>query len=176
VGYLGRVISPSQGRYLTQTQNKRHPFFEWNSNSRSQRLKTVHALDREATVISILRIKIIKCYPTWRKCNWQPPNKTWQLYHARCALSEAWTLFARSNTGVVGSNSTRGIDVCVRLFCEQVTAFRWADPPSKESYRLCIGWRNWKKGQGPTSALEPLMNEWIFGDHSGVNDYGLSWV
>jgi hypothetical protein len=33
------------------------------------------------------------------------------------ALSRAWTIFARSNTGVVGSNTTRGMDVCVRLFC-----------------------------------------------------------
>jgi hypothetical protein len=33
----GRVISPSQGRYLTQTQNKhRHPYLEWDSNPRSQ--------------------------------------------------------------------------------------------------------------------------------------------
>jgi hypothetical protein len=33
------------------------------------------------------------------------------------AQSKAWTVFARSNTGVVGSNSTRAMDVCVRLFC-----------------------------------------------------------
>jgi hypothetical protein len=31
--------------------------------------------------------------------------------HSGCAV------FARSNTGVVGSNLTRGMDVCVRLFC-----------------------------------------------------------
>jgi hypothetical protein len=31
--------------------------------------------------------------------------------------SKAWTVFARSNTGIVGSNPTRGMDVCVRLFC-----------------------------------------------------------
>jgi hypothetical protein len=31
--------------------------------------------------------------------------------------SEAWRVFARSNTGVVCSNLTQGIDVCVRLFC-----------------------------------------------------------
>jgi hypothetical protein len=40
VGLLGRGISPSQGRFLhriTQTQNKRkHPYLEWDSNSRSQ--------------------------------------------------------------------------------------------------------------------------------------------
>jgi hypothetical protein len=32
------------------------------------------------------------------------------------ARSKAWTVFARSNTGILGSNSTWGI-VCVRLFC-----------------------------------------------------------
>jgi hypothetical protein len=56
LGLLRRVISPSQGRYLTQTQNKHQqtsmpragfeptiPAFE--------RAKTVHDLDRAATVI-----------------------------------------------------------------------------------------------------------------------------
>jgi hypothetical protein len=33
------------------------------------------------------------------------------------ARSEAWTLSASSNTGIVGSNPTQGVDVCVRLFC-----------------------------------------------------------
>jgi hypothetical protein len=31
--------------------------------------------------------------------------------------SKAWTVFARSNTGIVGSNPTWGMDVRVRLFC-----------------------------------------------------------
>jgi hypothetical protein len=31
--------------------------------------------------------------------------------------SKAWTVFARSNTGILGSNPTRGMNVCVRLFC-----------------------------------------------------------
>jgi hypothetical protein len=57
VGLLGRVISQSQGRYPTQTQNKHKqtsmprvgfeptiPAFE--------RAKTVHALDRAAAAIS----------------------------------------------------------------------------------------------------------------------------
>jgi hypothetical protein len=34
--------------------------------------------------------------------------------------SKAWTVFAGSNTGIVGSNPTRGMDVCVRLFCVRV--------------------------------------------------------
>jgi hypothetical protein len=33
------------------------------------------------------------------------------------AVYKAWTVFARSNTGVLGSNLTRGMDICVRLFC-----------------------------------------------------------
>jgi hypothetical protein len=33
------------------------------------------------------------------------------------ARSKAWTIFARSSTGVVGSNPARGMCVCIRLFC-----------------------------------------------------------
>jgi hypothetical protein len=55
VGHLGRVISPSQGRYLTQTQIKhRHLFLKFGSNPRSpvfELAKTVHALDRAVTVL-----------------------------------------------------------------------------------------------------------------------------
>jgi hypothetical protein len=41
------------------------------------------------------------------------------------ARSTAWTVFACWNTGIVGSNPTEGIDVCVRIFC--VCAVLWAD-------------------------------------------------
>jgi hypothetical protein len=40
-------------------------------------------------------------------------------------------VFAHPNGGIVGSNSTRGMDICVRLFCGQVATLRRADPPSK---------------------------------------------
>jgi hypothetical protein len=33
------------------------------------------------------------------------------------ALSKAWTIFPRSNTGIVGSNPTQGMDVCVFFLC-----------------------------------------------------------
>jgi hypothetical protein len=33
------------------------------------------------------------------------------------ARPKAWTVFARSNAGIVGSNPTQRMDVCVRLFC-----------------------------------------------------------
>jgi hypothetical protein len=47
---------------------------------------------------------------------------------------EAWTVFARSKAGVVGSNLTRGIHVCVRLFCVYAEVLWLTDPPSKETY------------------------------------------
>jgi hypothetical protein len=56
------------------------------------------------------------------------------------ARSKARTVFNHSNTGIVGSNSGRGIDVCPRfsmLCCPvYVVALRRADPPSKESYHM----------------------------------------
>jgi hypothetical protein len=36
------------------------------------------------------------------------------------AWSKAWTVFTRSTTGIMVSNPTRGMDVCVRLFCVNV--------------------------------------------------------
>jgi hypothetical protein len=70
------------------------------------------------------------------------------------SCSRAWTVLARSNNGVVGSNLIRGMDVCLRLLCICVVlcvgsglATGWS--PSKESYRLCIGLRNGNSDQGP---------------------------
>jgi hypothetical protein len=56
---------------------------------------------------------------------------------------KAWTVFARSNAGIVGSNPTQGMDVCVCVYsafvlsCVLVAALRRTDHSSKESYRLC---------------------------------------
>jgi hypothetical protein len=66
--------------------------------------------------------------------------------------------FARSNTGIGGSNPSQGMDVCVRLFCVCVVLYVGSDlatgwSPSKEPYRLCVGLRNWKSGHGPTRGL-----------------------
>jgi hypothetical protein len=70
------------------------------------------------------------------------------------ARSKAWTVCARSDTGIVGSNPTQGTDVCVRLFYVYValcvgSGLAMGLSPIKESYRLCRGLRNWKNGQGP---------------------------
>jgi hypothetical protein len=57
--------------------------------------------------------------------------------------SRVSTAFARSDAGIVGSNSNRGMDVwCVYAFilfvvsCVQVAALRRADHSSKEPCRL----------------------------------------
>jgi hypothetical protein len=71
-------------------------------------------------------------------------------------LYTAWNVFARINTGIVGSNRIWGMDVRVRLFvlfCVQVAALRRANLPSKKSYQLCkkikklnvVGYLHWWK-------------------------------
>jgi hypothetical protein len=40
------------------------------------------------------------------------------------ARSEAWNIFARSSTGIMGSHPARGMDVCLRLFCVCVVPCR----------------------------------------------------
>jgi hypothetical protein len=79
------------------------------------------------------------------------------------ARSKAWTAFARSNTAIVGSNPTWGMDVCARLFCicpvlcVQVDVSGRADPLSTESYRLCKRPRNWKAVK--VRAVEPYKKK-----------------
>jgi hypothetical protein len=82
------------------------------------------------------------------------------------ARSEAWNVFARLNTGIVGSNPARGMDICMRLFClccpVKVAALRRADHSSKESYQLSISirLRNLiRRGQGPIWARGPLKKK-----------------
>jgi hypothetical protein len=59
------------------------------------------------------------------------------------ARYKAWNVFSRSNTGIVFSNPTRGIDVCLSLFCVCVVLWRsWpcgrADHPASEFYQMSI--------------------------------------
>jgi hypothetical protein len=76
--------------------------------------------------------------------------------------SKAWTVFACLNTGIVGSNPTQGMDVCIMcLFCVCVLylgrglATGWS--PVQESHRLRIGSRNRKNGQGPTKGCRAII-------------------
>jgi hypothetical protein len=73
----------------------------------------------------------------------------WHVPMTVATLSEAWTIFTRSNSAVVSSNPIPVIDVCVCLFCVCVvqcvgSCLATRISPSKESYRLFIGFINWK--------------------------------
>jgi hypothetical protein len=71
---------------------------------------------------------------------------------------KAWTVFARSNTGIVTSNPTRGMDVCVRLFCACVVLCVGSSLAMDQGvlptvYRL----RNSKSRQGPTKGCRAIV-------------------
>jgi hypothetical protein len=80
--------------------------------------------------------------------------------------SKAWTVFAPSNTGPVGSKPIQGMDNCVYVYsvfvlsCVQVAALRRADH-SSESNCLCNkDYETEEKDQGQQRAVEPLMDGW----------------
>jgi hypothetical protein len=81
--------------------------------------------------------------------------------HANCLLPitvatryNVWTVFARLNAGIVGSSPTRGMGVCVRLFCVCAVLCAGSGLATDSSpvqgvlptvYRIL---RNWNTGQG----------------------------
>jgi hypothetical protein len=76
------------------------------------------------------------------------------------APSKAWTVFARSDAGMVGSNPTQRMDVCILcvysvLPSVLVEALQRADHPSKESYRQCIGSKTEKAANTQQRVVEP---------------------
>jgi hypothetical protein len=63
--------------------------------------------------------------------------------------SKAWTIFAHSNAGIVGSNPIEGMDVWVLLFYVYVVLYVGSGLASgssgvQKSYRLFIGLSNWE--------------------------------
>jgi hypothetical protein len=64
------------------------------------------------------------------------------------AWSKAWTVFACTNTGVVGVNPTRGMNICVHLFYVCVVL----SGVLPTVYRI----KKLKIGQGPTKACRAI--------------------
>jgi hypothetical protein len=95
VGLLGRGISPLQGRYLHTEQHKhrinahRHPCLKWESNPHSvfDRARTVHALDRAATVIGKEILLTYGAHPFLRSCQLCSPSGTSQHFKEPEGLS-----------------------------------------------------------------------------------------
>jgi hypothetical protein len=113
VGLLGRGISPSQGRYLHTGQHKHR--------------------------INAHRHPCLKwdSNPRFQCFSWRRQGPI-----AVAARSKVWDVFVRSNTGIVGSISTRGKDMSAFILCLRcpvyVAALRWVDLPSKESYCVLL--------------------------------------
>jgi hypothetical protein len=72
--------------------------------------------------------------------------------------SKTCTVFARSNTWIMGSNPTWGMEVSMLLFCVQVETLRLAI----ESFWLCEMNKKFKtRLMFRQRIVEPWMNEWM---------------
>jgi hypothetical protein len=91
------VTRPLPTHRTTQTQNTRTQI-------------SMPQVGFELTILVLERAKTDKDVSKVTKSKNQMPITV-------AARSKAWTGFAHSNTGFVGSNPTWGMDVCVRLFC-----------------------------------------------------------
>jgi hypothetical protein len=70
------------------------------------------------------------------------------------ARSKAWTVFARSNAGIVGSNPTEGMNICVCLFSDCIGSGLASDwYPVQEVLPTVLGLRNWSETKRFTDAL-----------------------
>jgi hypothetical protein len=88
------------------------------------------------------------------------------------APSKARTVFVRSNAGIVVSNPTHGMDVCVRLFCVYVvcvaaTLRRAITTPRGPTVCVKKDYETEEEARAPKRAAETLMkngwmNEWTW--------------
>jgi hypothetical protein len=83
----------------------------------------------------------------WRALNYIMPIPV-------VVLSKAWIVFTRSNTGIMSSNPTQGMDVCLRLIgvcVDSDLATRWS--PVEGVLSALLGLGNWSETKRFTDAL-----------------------
>jgi hypothetical protein len=130
--------------------------------NRSYRCKAVRKISFPLAGSPLLRCRLAKCGSQWQervhRIHISGKVKV-KLPLTVAARPKAWTVFARSNTGVVDSNPTRGMDVCMHLFCVCVAlcigsglATGWSPV---QGDLPCIGLRNWKAAKAQQRAVEP---------------------
>jgi hypothetical protein len=74
------------------------------------------------------------------------------------AGSKAWTVFVLSNTGIVGSNPTQGMCVCLRLFCVCIgSGFATGWSPVQGVLNTVLGLRNWSETK---RFMDALCSKW----------------
>jgi hypothetical protein len=87
-------------------------------------------------------------------------NFVWVLYGSGpitvASRSEAWTVFARSNTGVVRSNPNRDMDVCVRYCSGLATGWSPVQGVLSTVYRITT----LKSDHGPAKGCRAI-DEWM---------------
>jgi hypothetical protein len=101
------------------------------------------------------KIILVLYYRNYICCLFNDPKSI--TVSAQC---KTWTVFAHSNTGIVGLNPTGGMAVCVPLFWVCVvlcvgsglaTGWSLVQGVLQIVYRL----RNWKSGPGPNRTVDP---------------------
>jgi hypothetical protein len=157
VGYLGRVISLSQGLYLNTGQHKHRinaytyqTSMPWVGFQPTIPLSERASEDHSAAVTG-------EYYSS--EDSGSPSQWPRGLKHQLCSTAQTLRLWVRIPLW--------GMNVYVRLFCIravlclQVEALWLADPPSKEFYRLCSRSRNCKAAKVQQRAVELYIYEYI---------------
>jgi hypothetical protein len=137
-----------------------HFHINWSTSRTIWRLLQLPQTVKGAFVTDFITVLLQYCCPTWvLRANVGATTVNILQYQGYvpitvAARSKTWTVFARSNTGIVGLNPTRGMDVYVRFFCVCVvlcvgsglaTGWSLVQGVLPSVYRL----RNWKSSQGP---------------------------
>jgi hypothetical protein len=124
------------------------------------------------------------CYVPWPS---HPPwldhsNYIWRTIQVMkpitmAARSKAWTVCGCSNAGIVGSNSTRGMDVSVSLFCVCVvlrvgSGLETGWSPVQGDISTVLGLRNWSERKCFTDAL---CSKWEIQERERKKERGTSY-